>query len=192
MCLGISVNKNKIGNLMVFLADKLKPLYHTKLIKLLYLIDEAAVKDRGIPITWMDYKVWQYGPVAPETYYIKDGNSVFSEFISIKKTDKGTVIVPKKDFDDSEFSEYNFVIINQVLEEYGNRTVDELVQVTHEPGSLWSKTKEENNIDFSSPIANISNYSIDLSRLVEDDKDKLINYQEAQDMMYFRMAVEQH
>ena len=64
MCLGIQVNKDKIGNLIVLLAGRLKPLYHTKLIKLLYLIDEEAVKDGGIPITWLDYKAWQYGPVS--------------------------------------------------------------------------------------------------------------------------------
>jgi len=39
MCLGVDVNKEKIGNLMIYLADNLMPLYHTKLIKLMYLID---------------------------------------------------------------------------------------------------------------------------------------------------------
>ncbi|HEY5570416.1 MAG TPA: type II toxin-antitoxin system antitoxin SocA domain-containing protein, partial [Bacteroidales bacterium] len=61
MCIGIQVNKDKIGNLIVLLATRLKPLYHTKLIKLLYLIDEEAVKEDGVPVTWLEYKVWQFG-----------------------------------------------------------------------------------------------------------------------------------
>ena len=61
MCLGIKVNKDKIGNLMVYLSERISPIYHTQLIKLLYLIDEEAVKDDGVPVTWLDYKAWQYG-----------------------------------------------------------------------------------------------------------------------------------
>ena len=55
---------------MVYLSERISPIYHTQLIKLLYLIDEEAVKDDGVPVTWLDYKAWQYGPVAPDTYYI--------------------------------------------------------------------------------------------------------------------------
>ena len=70
MDIGVEVNKEKIGNLLIYLAVHLNPLFHTKLIKLLYLIDENAVRDCGVPVTWLDYKVWQYGPVAPVIYEI--------------------------------------------------------------------------------------------------------------------------
>lgn len=182
MCLGISVNREKVGNLMVYLADRLKPLYHTKLIKLLYLIDEAAVKDRGIPITWLDYKVWQHGPVAPETYYIKCGGETFKDFVSAKKVDNGFVIEPVTSFYDGDFSEYDFDIIDGVIAEYGNWKPSDLVTLTHQPDSLWNKTKKEYNIDFSE--YNISDYSLDFKKLINDEI-KLDNYEGARDVMLF-------
>ena len=41
----------------------------TKALKLLYLIDETAVRQSGSPITWLEYKVWKNGPVASEIYF---------------------------------------------------------------------------------------------------------------------------
>ena len=118
MCIGVSVNKEKIGNLMVYILKHQGIVFHTQLIKLLYLIDETAIKDDGIPVTWLDYKAWQFGPVAPETYYIKYKESVFDSFISLYKNDIGEnklLLFPKVDFDDSEFSDYEIDIIDSVL-----------------------------------------------------------------------------
>lgn len=186
MCLGIRVNKDKIGNLMILLATKIKPLYHTKLIKLLYLIDEAKVKDNGVPLTWLDYKVWQFGPVAPEVYFLKDGNSVFNTYIDVQKKDNGTLIIPKCKFDDEFFSDRDLEIIDEVLNKYGLMSSENLVEVTHEPNSLWSKAKEANGLDFSSSIANISNISIDFTELIKNDEIKLDSYYGAKDTMMFQ------
>lgn len=40
----------------------------TKALKLLYLIDETAYGRTGGPVTWMDYKVGEMGPVAEELH----------------------------------------------------------------------------------------------------------------------------
>lgn len=186
MCLGIRVNKDKIGNLMILLATKIKPLYHTKLIKLLYLIDEAKVKDNGVPVTWLDYKVWQFGPVAPEVYFLKDGNSVFNAYVSTQKNENGTLIAPKGEFDDGDFSDRELEIIDEIIRKYGTMSSESLVSITHEPNSLWSKTKEANGLDFSSSIANISNISIDFTELIKDDEIKLDNFRGAKDIMMFQ------
>lgn len=186
MCLGVSVNKEKIGNLMILLATKIKPLYHTKLIKLLYLIDEAKVKDNGVPLTWLDYKVWQFGPVAPEVYFLKDGNSVFNTYIDAQKKENGTLIIPKCKFDDGFFSDRDLEIIAEVLNKYGSMSSESLIEVTHEPNSLWSKTKDANGLDFSSSIANISNISIDFTELIKSDAVKLDNYNGAKETMLFQ------
>jgi 1-deoxy-D-xylulose 5-phosphate reductoisomerase len=42
----------------------------TKAIKLLYIADEKAIKETGVPITWLNYKAWKFGPV-PEDIYNK-------------------------------------------------------------------------------------------------------------------------
>jgi len=187
MSIGILANKDKIGNIMILLAERLNPLYHTKLIKLLYLIDEAAVKDDGIPITWLDYKVWQFGPVAPETFYIKDSDHLFTHYISTIKSDKGTIIIPVGQLDKTLFSEYEFEIIDKVISNYGKLSSEDLVTLTHEQDSLWSITKQENDIDFVNSLANISNVSIDFKRLIAGDKQKLSNYEGAYEMICFNL-----
>lgn len=187
MSLGILANKDKIGKLMILLAERLNPLYHTKLIKLLYLIDEAAIKDDGIPVTWLDYKVWQFGPVAPETYFIKDNDHSFSKYITTVKNENGTIVLPTARFDENQFSEYELEIINKVITNYGNKSSEDLVSITHEQNSLWSLTKQEHDIDFSTSIANVTNVSIDLKRLIANDKQKLSNYEGAYEMMCFNL-----
>ena len=190
MSLGILANKDKIGNLMILLAERLSPLYHTKFIKLLYLIDETAVKDDGIPVTWLDYKVWQYGPVAPETYFIQSDDQLFSKYIHTKKMENGTLIVPATQFCENSFSEYELEIIYKVISKYGSLSSEDLVQLTHEQDSLWTKTKLENDLDFEQSIANISNISIDFKQLIAGDKQKLSNYEGAYEMLCFNVPSE--
>ena len=187
MCLGVEVNKEKIGNLLIYLAENIKPPYHTKLLKLLYLIDEESVRDSGVPITWLDYKVWQYGPVSPAIYEIHYKDNCFSEYVSCEQNIHGRLISSKKIFSDDEFSRYELEIIERVVNKYKNVNAEELVKETHGEDTLWNITKKENNIEFDSEIAKISNYSIDLYRLIEDDKIKLDNYWGAQELMTLKV-----
>jgi uncharacterized phage-associated protein len=184
--LGVLVNRDKIGNLMALIAARINPLYHTKLLKVLYLIDEEAVKSNGVPVTWLDYYVWQFGPVAPEVFYAKDNSSIFSDYIEAERTDYGSLIKPKCSFDDGKFSELELDIIRKVTGRCKNMSSEDIVNLTHEPGTLWSITKNEYGLDFSSPVANISNIKLDLSRLA-DDEIKLDNFNGAKEMMYFRI-----
>lgn len=193
MCLGTSVNKEKIGNLMVYILKHQGIVFHTQLIKLLYLIDETAVKDDGIPVTWLDYKAWQFGPVAPETYYIKYRQSVFDSFVSLYENNIGEnklLLFPKVDFDDSEFSDYEMDIIDNVLKEYGTKSPSQLVNVTHEPGSLWDQTRLQYGIDFTKTKK--TDISLDFTKLIKDDNLKLMKYREAEENMYFSKELQQH
>ena len=187
MCMGIEVNKEKIGNLLIYLADRLSPLYHTKLIKLLYLIDECAVKECGVPVTWLDYKVWQYGPVSPDIYEIHYKDNCFSEFVNCEHTARGRIIRPKKKFSNDEFSEYELELIDCVIEKYKYANAEDIIEELHGENTLWSIIKNENNIEFDSEIAKISNYSIDLSLLVRDDEWKMDNYACAQDLLALKL-----
>lgn len=190
MCLGIAANKEKIGNLLVLLADRLAPLYQTKMIKLVYLIDELKVKDNGVPLTWLDYKVWQYGPVAPELYYLRDNDSVLNEYVEAKRDCNGTLICPKRTFDDAKFSERDLRIIEKAINIYGSKGAEGLIALTHRDDSLWSITKREHDLDFSSPIANTSDVSMDLSRLI-DDEEKKDNFEGAREMMMFKAGLQE-
>lgn len=185
----MKINKELIGNLIILLSEKCAPLCHTKLLKLLYLIDEEAVSDSGIPITWLDYKVWKFGPVDPAIFYIE---SNFDEYIKLDRNDgyNGNVVSyinPKKAFNDAKFSDYDIRIIEKVIEEHGHKKASELVDLTHKSGSPWDIAKKENIIDFS--IAGVSEISIDMSRIVKGNEEKYANYSEAEDIAIFRSAL---
>lgn len=183
--LGVQVNKELVGNIIILLAEKCAPLYHTKLIKMLYLIDEKAIKDSGVPITWLDYKVWQYGPVDPAIFHIKDN---FGEYVSavVNSEYNGvstTIIKPLRKFNDDELSDYDLDIINEVIEECKDKKACELVHITHEPGSPWDIAKKRNELDFS--IANISDAKVDMGVLIESSPEKQARYKESYDHMAF-------
>ena len=78
-------------------------------------------------------------------------------------------------------------LANKVVSDFGKLSSEELVKLTHEQNSLWSQTKKENNIDFVNSPANISNVTIDLKRLIANDKQKLSNYEGAYEMMCFNL-----
>jgi len=52
---------SKIGNLLNYLSTRIPNLNMTKALKLLYLIDETSYMRTGVPVTWLDYKVWEMG-----------------------------------------------------------------------------------------------------------------------------------
>lgn len=189
MCLGVRVNREKIGNLMVYLATKITPIFHTQLIKLIYLIDEEAVKDDGVPVTWLDYKAWQYGPVAPETYYIKCGGITFSDFVSVMPAENNTYhILPKVAFSDKKFSDYDMELIDRMIEKYKDTKPCDLVKLTHEKDTLWDITCKENNIIFDKDYR-ISDYSLDFKKLINEDI-KMENYIGALDTMMFNYQLQ--
>lgn len=151
MCIGIKVNKELIGNLMILLADQCKPLYHTKLLKLLFLIDEESVLRTGVPITWLDYKIWQLGPVTDDVFYSKlPGHNKFSEYVSFNHLGDGSCIIkPISTFNDGEFCDLDLKIINNVIEKYGRKSSRQLVELTHRNGSIYDVTKKKYGIEFS-------------------------------------------
>lgn len=151
MCIGMKINKELIGNLIILLSGRCKPLYHTKLLKLLYLIDEEATKRIGTPITWLSYNVWQFGPVSEDVYFSKpEGVNKFSEFVRFDHvSDEKYIIRPINEFDDSEFSDLDLQIIEDVIKKYGTLNTKQLIEITHAKDSLWEKTKKMYGIQFS-------------------------------------------
>ncbi|WP_430813993.1 Panacea domain-containing protein [Carboxylicivirga sp. RSCT41] len=174
MCLGTRLNKEKVGNLLVKITSDLGVVYHTKLLKLLFIIDETSIEKYGYPISWLDYKVWQLGPVPPVIYQdIRFDGHEYLEYINPVKDELGTRIVAVKEFDDIDFSEAELNLIDAVLKEFGRMSSDDLVQITHEEGGLWktivdSKGGEE--VLFEE--VNTTPYSIDFKTKIEGDAEK--------------------
>lgn len=115
-----------------------------KTSKITFLIDEEAVRATGTPITWLDYDVWKKGPVSTDVYFSKFPNTnKFEDFVSFEERSKKFLVVKKKFFDDNYFSDVDIEIIDHVLSLYGSKTSDELIEISHKDGSLWSRIVEE-------------------------------------------------
>jgi len=170
MCIGMKINKELIGNLLILLSEQCKPLYHTKLLKLLYLIDEESVKKTGAPITWLSYSVWQFGPVSEDIYFSKiDGFNKFHGFVKFDHISGNKYIVRSvSSFDDSEFSDLDLRIIKDTLIRYGHLNTKQLIEITHSKDSLWEKTKKKYGIQFSGQNKT-SSITLDFSNLLTDD-----------------------
>lgn len=140
----------------------------------MFFIDQEATQTKGTPITWLDYKAWKLGPVAPEVFLAKNrGYNTFYQFVNFEKTgEKNACIVrPVKEFDDSEFSDWDLEIIENALKKYGRLSNDKLIDLTHEEGSLWDKAIKESRIRFSQDNKT-SDKSLDFLELIEDDEYK--------------------
>ncbi|MCM1531503.1 MAG: Panacea domain-containing protein [Bacteroides sp.] len=173
---GIKLNKDLVGNLILFLAEKCQPLCQTKLLKLLYLIDEESTKRYGTPITWLPYRVWKLGPVAQDVFFAKyPGTNLFSDYVKFDFQGSTCIVRPANTFDDSEFSELDMEVISDIAERYGKLSASQLVKITHRKGSLWSNTKEREHISFT-PDNSTSEAEIDFSELLDDGMKKTVYY----------------
>ena len=45
----------KVGNLLAYIASNIPNINLRKLIKVVFLIDEISVIERGLSVTWLDY-----------------------------------------------------------------------------------------------------------------------------------------
>ncbi|GAP72688.1 hypothetical protein SAMD00024442_4_36 [Candidatus Symbiothrix dinenymphae] len=193
MCLGIQANKVKIGVLLAYLCSKIENINLRKLMKLVFLIDEAYVKENGYPLTWMDYYVWEKGPVAPKIYNIKNNGGIFSNYVkTVKKTTDGKhYVYPATGFDIegglAEFGEYHLEVINSIIQKYGHLSADELSDVTHTEDSIWSIAVKGNRLDFKN--AGKTDIKLDLITLIKGDSDKYNAYVDALENMQFTAAL---
>ena len=174
MSLGITANRIKTGALLAYIANKVPNINMRKMLKIVYLIDERFMQLRGFPFTWLDYYVWEKGPVAPEIYSLKNKDNYFSDFVRATKSKEGKLIIrpmfpinsdPAGPF--GELSEYDLSIIDEELSKYGDKSADWLTDQTHLPDTLWTKTKSENKVVFKDGK---SDCSIDLTELIKNDE----------------------
>ena len=190
MCVGMRKNKELIGNMIILLAERYKPLYLTKLLKLLYLIDEESVKKTGAPITWLSYKAWQFGPVSEDVYSSKClGYNKFSQYVDFISIEENKVLVSSvSKFDDSEFSELDMVIIEDSLCRYGQMTGSELIDITHAEGSLWDKSVKEAGVKFTKSNKT-SDIELNFVDLLKDDNFKRTLYYSTLENIQFQATL---
>ena len=141
MCKFSESTKQKLGNTIVYIAHHTANLSKTKLLKLLYLMEERMALKYHVPFIGIPFEVWQAGPVAKDVFIdLSDVPFLLKSFVKTDFRDGGTFIEAIADFDDSEFSECEIEMMDEILVKYGNMKASELVSETHKEGTLWYRT----------------------------------------------------
>lgn len=196
---------SKIGNLLNYLSTQIPDLSMTKALKLLYLIDETSYMQTGVSVTWLDYKVWEMGPVAEELYnelrydqsLLQNGEAInLEEFVETEKTDgfngqMQIIIRPKGSYKLDDFSLYEKELIDNVIDRFGTYTAKQLINLLHEENTLWHKYVSDNDLKLNFKVyGKKSNHTIDFAELIKDDPIKQMAAQSAFESMQMQGEID--
>lgn len=175
MCRFSESSKKKLGNTILYIAQHAKYPYKTEILKLLFLMEERMVQQYHVPFLAIPFSVWRLGPVSVDVFEeLSDGPVLLDEYISLQYNGTGIKILPKKEFNDDEFSDAELNMMETIMSKYGNMTSEQLVNETHKEGSIWQTTAKEHGLleDFKAKRANSSTIILDLGRqLCPDDRE---------------------
>jgi uncharacterized phage-associated protein len=166
---------DKIGNAIIYLSHRVSPLSKTKLLKLIYLIEETSIKKYGLPVFNLRFLLWKFGPVSKDLFIELSSEPVLlDEFIGREEKDGNTFIVPLKSFSDDEFSDNEMSVLDLVIDKFKGFSAEELVKFTHREHSLWHSTaKEEGVLELlENELINNTEIEIDFASLLKNDAHK--------------------
>jgi uncharacterized phage-associated protein len=179
----------KLGNTIIYFTQNIPDLSKTKLIKLLYLLEECFMKKYHLPLLDIEFEVWQAGPVNREIFVdLSDEPFMLKEYIIKECNEDATYIKPKRDFSDNEFSDNELEMLDFIIKSFGNKTAAELVDLTHKKSSPWYIIAERTGLlkAFNDGLSNSSDIKIDLSEFYCDSEKTSEQYKEQK--MFNRFA----
>lgn len=171
----------KLANTIIYFAEHIPDLSKTKLIKLLYLLEECYVKKYHLPMLDIDFEVWQAGPVNRETFIeLSDDPFMLKGYIERVYKEDSTLIKPIKSFSDNEFSDNEIAMLDFITTEFGNKTAGELVQLSHKKSSPWYILAEKNGLlkAFEEGLINSSEIKINLADFYCNNEKQIEHYKE--------------
>jgi len=169
MCKLNASDRNKLGNTCVYMAQRIPDLSKTKLLKMLYFMEEYSVMRFKTPFLGLPFEVWQAGPVVKDVFVdLSEIPVLLDGFVKRVQQDGATYVEPVTEFCDDEFSDNDIIVMDDVIKRYGHMTAKELVQLTHQEGSPWWKVAKENGLleAFNDKLMNNSVYTIDFAEVL--------------------------
>lgn len=117
---------------------------HLKLQKLLFFFYSAYIEKYNAKPFPEKFLAWDYGPVVPEVY---DVYKTYGRDSIRHKEDNSIQIMKREDFKLSVYSRFKKIptyidileILDEMLNEYGDKSAEELVAITHQKDSPWDK-----------------------------------------------------
>jgi len=173
---------DKIGNTIVYLATEIQSISKTKLLKLLYILDEISIKKSGIPFLNLEYKVWKFGPVASDIFVeLSSAPSMLKNYIERKATQEGHIVIsPLAKFVDDEFTDNELDLLCFVVDKFKHSTVSELITFTHRKSSPWYNAAVKNLVyeSLENELISSTDIKIDMRELINYDERKLKIYED--------------
>jgi len=174
----------KIGNTLIYLADNVGELSKTKILKLLFLLEESSVKRFGYPFFGLNFQIWKLGPVLKEVYIdlSEDSPNLLKDYIE-KDLYDNKLYTAKGEFNDDQFSDNDIYLLEKIKDFARHKTAKDLIDVTHEENSLWRKSAIKNGIlqELESDEMNSTEFTIDFSLLFENNELLKERYFESQE-----------
>lgn len=179
---------DKIGNAVIYLAERIKPLPKTKLLKLIYLIEEYSVKTYGLPFFNLDFTVWKLGPVSRDIFVELSSEEpvLLARYIGTNlEVDANINIFPKVKFSDDEFTDNEMKLLEHITDTFKDYSASDLVQLTHRKHSLWYLTASEHGVleYLEEGKMNSTEILIDFSRLLNSTPVKKAIYDDQRDYL---------
>ncbi len=165
----------KIGNTIVFLTSNMTNVSKTKLLKLLYILDEISIKTTGIPFLNLEYKVWKFGPVSNDIFVeLSTSPSMLKEFITLEYHNGNSYIGAKKEFCEDEFSQNELELLSKVVSDFKDATAEDLISITHRENYPWYNAAVKNCVLelFESEKISTTEFKINMAELIEHDERK--------------------
>lgn len=180
MCKFSSDTKAKLGNTIAYIANNVQNPSKTKVLKLLYIMEEKMVSKYGIPFLGLPFEVWELGPVQKDVFVaISNESGFFDDYVTIVYEKDNCILAARKPFDEDEFSQLELTMMQEVIAEYGDKTAKQLVDYLHSKNSLWYKVASEKGLleAFREGLCSCSDIRIDFCELLPKAKKEA--YQES-------------
>lgn len=176
---------DKIGNSIIYISSNIKEISKTKLLKLLYLLDEISIKKSGIPFLNLEYRVWKLGPVASDVFVELSSSSSFLKNYIIRETspEGHSFISPKKEFSDDEFSQNELDLLEFIVNKFKYATVQKLISITHCKQSPWYNAAIKNAVYelLETEQIGATDFKVNMKELVAYDDRKSALYDDYQE-----------
>lgn len=129
---------SKLQSSIIYLTDKLPgSLTRTKLVKLLYLADRIAVRERGFPVTDINYRRYYYGPYSDEIVKALNYMRGFEILEVMGVSMAGRSFYTYYPGDTPRYRSLNLspadqTILDRVIEDFGHMPLPELLDVVYD------------------------------------------------------------
>ena len=159
----------KIGNTIIYFSQRMDDLTKTKILKILFLLEEASIKKAGQPFIGIDFQLWKLGPVAKDVFIdlSSDENPVLLANYLERDSLDTKIFKAKTSFNDDEFSINDLRLMDIIVEFVKDKPASYLVKHTHSTNSLWRKSALQYGVLelLENELVNSTEFEVDFSLL---------------------------